>query len=148
MEHKLEDLLMQYVRERDTLSPSELNAITDIIMAPANVDAGINYLITVKRDVESQFIAMRTRLKDFYALCEESDAKGTLVPVEVDNMASGSRVRTTVNLPPSAAYAKFAAKEGRWKVKNTRFLALIESAIAALKLSKMRAAAVMAGVGI
>lgn len=127
---------MQFIRERDTLSPAALATITDILTAPENVDAAINHMITIKRDVESQFVAMRTRVKDFYADCEEAKRTDNLVAVEIDTMQSGSRVRTTHHLPPSEAYSKYCAKEGRWQVKNQRFLALIESAIATLKLSK------------
>jgi hypothetical protein len=129
---QLEDLLMKFVREKESLSADELSMIND----PANLQYGVNHLITVKRDVESQFIAYATRIKDFFADCEAARRNNTLVNVEVDVTEAGHRVKRLQSLPPSEAYAKFTAKEGRWKVKNVRFLSLIEAAIADLKTVK------------
>jgi hypothetical protein len=126
---QLDDLLNRFVRDRAGLSAAELETITD----QANVQYGINHLIGVKRDVESQFIAYKTRIKDFYAICEEAIRNNKLVEVEVETMDGGYRRRAMQKLPPGEAYAKFAAREGRWKVKNVRFLSLIEGAIADLK---------------
>lgn len=122
---------MMFVRDRDNFSPEDFAAITD----PNNIDRSIQYLIGVKRDVESQFIASKTRLQEFFADCETARGEGTQVELITEVYEHGSKVKKGEMLPPSVAYARFQAREYRWKVKTVRYLSLIESAITEIKNS-------------
>jgi len=126
----LEMLLMQFVRERESFSPENWALIT----SDENIDKSIHYLKSIKRDVESQFIACKTRVSDMQADCEEARRCARNVDVDLQDYVNGSLVKTVHNLPPTEAFAKFMAQEGRWKVKNVRFLSLIEAAISLLKM--------------
>lgn len=129
---QLQTLLMSFVRERDSFSPDDFTTIT----SDSNIEHSIKYLISVKRDVESQFIASKNRIHDFFAECEEARRNQTDAILITEKFESGTKVKKTEELPPSEAYAKFLAREGRWKVKTVRYLSLIESAITELKLTR------------
>lgn len=125
----LQQLIMAFVRDRSNFSEENFAVITD----PANINQTLQYLVTVKRDVESQFIASRTRVQEFFAKCEEARRNGTDVDLVIESFEAGTKVKHTETLPPSEAYHKFLGREGRWKVKTVRYLALIETAITSIK---------------
>lgn len=107
----------------------------DFILHQDNRHRAIELLVERKRDTESQFIASKTRLKDFYADCEHARLNCENVEIETEtyNKHDGIVRRQTETLSPTIAYARFQAKEYRWRMKTVRYLSRIESAILLLK---------------
>jgi hypothetical protein len=129
---ELEVLVIKFVRDKNSLTQFEYEQISSSV----NIDKSIQHLILTKRDVESQFVGAKAKMEDFFALCEQARRINHNVYVNVETATSDKNLPQICSFPPTEAYARFCAQINRWKLKNLRFLSLIETAIAALKVEK------------
>ena len=120
-----EQMVHTYVRNRDSVSASDRATL----FAPENITQTRTVLTGLKRDVEAQFIAMKARLNEFRTVCDLAidDDKGVWVPALIDGR--GHELEPGTSYAPDTAYLVMCGRENRWKVRNVRFLALIERAL-------------------
>lgn len=117
-----------YVRRRDSFNAEDREELFGL----DNIFNTRTVLVNLKRDVEAQFIASRARLNEFLVVCNLTAAGETVeVPGVADN--SGRVVEPGQHHPPATAYLIMCGREHRWKVRNVRFLALIENALEEVK---------------
>lgn len=128
----LDHMLMRFIRDRNSISQESI----DLLFSPENIEYSDIYITSMKRDVESQFVAWSARKHDALASFQEAKRMNIDMIIELEEYdpSTGSKLKTTYELPPAEAYSRLMAQEARWKTKNVRFLSLIENALAALKL--------------
>ena len=127
-----ENKVHAYVRQRESVSTADKAELFDV----ANIALTHAVLTGLKRDVEAQFIASKARLNEFKTVCDLA-ADGEMVEVPQILDSRGFATTPAEKHWPDTAYLIVCGREHRWKVRNVRFLALIESALEEVSI-KMR----------
>lgn len=117
----IDNIILKFVKNPESMTPSDFEKIDKA------EHYALGYLKTMKRDVETQFVASSARIADMRARCEEARREGEEVSVQVE-LADGSDPQWVLR-PPKEAFDIFVAREARWKLRNMKFLSCIELTI-------------------
>lgn len=117
--------VLAYVRNRDAMSAAE----KEELFSAENITPTIRIIKDLKGDIEAQFIAHEARMADMRGIVATAIRTDAEEPIRIQLGKDDDDEPIYEFHPPAIALDVFNAHELRWKVRTTRFLYLIESAL-------------------